>query len=78
MTLDKENMMTDTVQQEDAESFGHLPFTFSKKHAVVLSFNSSTTDLCYKSLPDANLLLEVRRVLGHPFALKELSQHPFK
>lgn len=77
MTLDKKNMITDTVQREDVESFGHLPFTFSKKHAVVLSFNQSTTELCYKSLPDATLLLEIRRVLGHPFTIKQVDSDVF-
>ncbi len=57
---------------------GQLPFPFSKKHGVVISFDGPDTVLCYKQQPSAELLLEVRRVLGHAFSLKQVDNAVFE
>ncbi|MCW8995945.1 MAG: GspE/PulE family protein, partial [Psychromonas sp.] len=57
---------------------GQLPFTFSKKHELVLSSNGMIPELCYKQKPSAELLLEVRRVIGHAFTLTEVDYEVFE
>lgn len=56
---------------------GQLPFPFSKKHALVIRFDEQITELCYKQKPTPELLLEVRRVIGQPFTLKEVDSERF-
>ena len=57
---------------------GQLPFPFSKKHELVISFDGPLTVLCYKQKPSADLLLEVRRVLGRSFSLKQVDNDAFE
>ena len=57
---------------------GQLPFPFSKKHELVLLFDQQSTRLCYKKPPAAELLLEVRRVIGHAFSLKQVDDTRFE
>ncbi|WP_354623162.1 type II secretion system ATPase GspE [Psychromonas sp. MME2] len=69
------------VTDEEAVEFtprGQLPFTFSKKYGLVMGFSDHATELCYKLLPSADLLLEVRRVIGHPFTLKKVDNEHFE
>lgn len=56
---------------------GQLPFTFSKKHEVVISKDNDEMTLCYKSKPTTDLLLEAYRVLGSPFTLKLVDDETF-
>jgi general secretion pathway protein E len=64
-------------ESEEITPRGQLPFAFSKKHEVVIAFNGQSTELCYKQQPDVALLFEVRRVLGHSFALKQVDDEAF-
>jgi general secretion pathway protein E len=57
---------------------GQLPFTFSKKHEVVISYDGRLTVLCYKQKPNAALLLEISRVLGGTFSLKQVDESVFE
>ncbi|WP_051303073.1 type II secretion system ATPase GspE [Psychromonas aquimarina] len=56
---------------------GQLPFSFSKKHEMVVFHDEELTELCYKNLPAAELLLEARRVIGHSFTLKQVDKERF-
>lgn len=56
---------------------GQLPFPFSKKHSLVVSYTDQNSELCFKEMPSAELLLEVRRVLAHPFTLTQVSDERF-
>lgn len=57
---------------------GHLPFAFSKKHSLVVSSNGQKNELCFKEMPSTDLLLEVRRVLGHSFSLSKVNDERFE
>ncbi len=57
---------------------GQLPFPFSKKHELVIGFDGQSTELCYKQKPAPELLLEVRRVIGHSFSLKLVDNERFE
>jgi len=64
-------------QMEDTPR-GHLPFPFSKKHSVVVSYDGEKSELCFKELPSTDILFEVRRVLGHTFTLNKVSDERFE
>lgn len=57
---------------------GQLPFTFSKKHELVMFFDGQLTELCYQQKPSLDLLLEVRRVIGRPFTVKSVNKERFE
>lgn len=66
------------LEAEEAQTpRGQLPFTYSKKHEVVLVFEDENTILCHQNTPSVNVLLEVRRVLGCVFTLKQVSKDEF-
>lgn len=70
----------DSILEQPSEEVtprGQLPFSFSKKHELVISENGELTELCYKKKPDASLLFEVRRVIGHPFSLTKVDSERF-
>ncbi|WP_022939993.1 type II secretion system ATPase GspE [Psychromonas hadalis] len=56
---------------------GQLPFPFSKKHALVVFYEGEKSELCFKVPPSADLILEVRRVLGHTFTLTQVDDDRF-
>lgn len=64
-------------QDEEVTPRGQLPFSFSKKHELVISHNGELTELCYKHKPSASLLFEVRRVIGRPFSLTQVDSERF-
>jgi len=69
------------VYEEEIVEFtprGQLPFPFSKKHGLVISVDGNFTELCYRQKPRAELLLEVRRVIGHPFSLRCVDNESFE
>ena len=57
---------------------GQLPFTFSKKHEVVISYDGPLIALCYKQKPNAVLLLEISRVIGGTFSLRQVDESTFE
>lgn len=56
---------------------GQLPFTFSKKHELVMSHKGQASTLCFKQVPSIELLIEVRRVIGHSFTIEEVDNDSF-
>ena len=56
---------------------GQLPFAFSKKHELVMSHEGKNSTLCFKQTPSLDLLVEARRVIGHPFDVKEVDANAF-
>ncbi len=55
-----------------------LPFSFAKKYGVALSQNEQGWVLYHKADVEPSAVLEVRRNLGHPFALQLLDEHAFE
>jgi general secretion pathway protein E len=80
--MDVLDTQVDSVTNEEDHSYvtprGQLPFPFSKKHALVVSYEGKHSELCFKERPSANILLEVRRVLGHSFNLKQVNTERFE
>ena len=73
--------LTKDINEEEHVDFtprGQLPFPFSKKHAIVVFSEGENSELCFKEMPNADILLEVRRVLGHTFTLKQVSDERFE
>ena len=68
------------VDSQDAVEFtpsGQLPFTFSKKHELVMTHEGKNSFLYFKQAPSVDLLLEVRRVMGHSFNLEKVDSEGF-
>ena len=78
MSLLEQNASVYEEELVESTPRGQLPFPFSKKHGLVISFDGPSTVLCYKQKPAAELLLEVRRVLGHSFSLKQVDNESFE
>ncbi|MGB5444717.1 MAG: type II secretion system ATPase GspE [Psychromonas sp.] len=57
---------------------GQLPFTFSKKHELVIFYEDKSVQLCYKKVPNADLILEVRRAIGCEFTLQQINNERFE
>jgi len=57
---------------------GQLPFPFSKKHSLVVSYDGEKSELCFKESPTAEILIEARRVLGHNFTLNKVNSERFE
>ena len=77
MSLPEQTTPIYSDDNEEITPRGQLPFTFSKKHELVISFSGQLTELCYKQKPEAALLLEVRRVIGRSFTLKQVDNESF-
>ena len=56
---------------------GQLPFTFSKKHGLVMLHEDKMSTVCFKQQPSLDLLLEIRRVIGYSFATKQVDNELF-
>ncbi|RBW41661.1 type II secretion system protein GspE [Psychromonas sp. B3M02] len=56
---------------------GQLPFTFSKKHELVMSHDGPNSTLCFKQPPSVELLVEARRVIGHAFSTQQVDNETF-
>ncbi len=68
---------TPEVGTEDA-SFRKLPFSFAKRHGVVLRMDKENGLVaCYRPGMLPQILAEVRRFTGRPFHLEELAEEPF-
>ena len=68
------------VDSQDAVEFtpsGQLPFTFSKKHELVMAHEGKNSFLYFKQAPSVDVLLEVRRVMGHSFNLEKVDSEGF-
>ena len=79
-TLDDEQL--DAITESEGESpddtpRGQLPFPFSKKHSLVVFDDNGKSELCFKEKPSPEVLLEVRRVLGHTFSAKQVNNERF-
>jgi len=68
------------VYEEEGDNTprGQLPFAFSKKHELVMSFDGQLTELCYQKKPCLDVLLEVRRVIGRSFTVKRVNKERFE
>jgi len=72
---------TDAVQAvvADAASRPGLPFTYAKQHGVLLARGDDGGPLVvHRQQPTAQVLLELRRLLGAPFALQGVSDADFQ
>ncbi|AGH80122.1 general secretory pathway protein E [Psychromonas sp. CNPT3] len=67
----------DEVDNQIVTPYGQLPFSFSKKHEIVLVYNAKNIELCHIKAPNADLLLEVRRVIGGAFSLLQVEKSHF-
>lgn len=78
--LDDEQLMgiNESGEHADVTPRGQLPFPFSKKHALVVLYEGDKSELCFKEMPSADLLFEVRRVLGHAFELTQVDNERFE
>lgn len=66
------------VDSEETEQlFAHLPFTYSKKHGVLLTHDEDSIQLSYKVEPSSDVLFEVRRIVGLPFSLIKVNNNKF-
>jgi len=63
--------------EETKPTIGSLSFTYSKNHAVVLTLEEDNLKLNYKDPLSSDVLLEVRRITGAPFALVKVKQDQF-
>ncbi|WP_413700721.1 type II secretion system ATPase GspE [Psychromonas sp. KJ10-10] len=75
--LDGQGLEEVTHEDEYVTPRGQLPFPFSKKHSLVVSHSGDHSQLCFKVAPNASILLEVRRVLGHAFTMKQVDDEHF-
>lgn len=75
--LDSQPLEEAINEHEYVTPRGQLPFPFSKKHSLVVSHVSEHSELCFKTPPSASILLEVRRVLGHAFIMKQVDDEHF-
>ncbi|WP_094751551.1 type II secretion system ATPase GspE [Psychromonas sp. CD1] len=57
--------------------YGQLPFAFSKKHEVVITYSADTIKLSYLNSLSVDLLFEVRRVIGCSYILQKVKQALF-
>lgn len=57
---------------------GQLPFTFAKQNGVLLEKDSDPTVVFCAGLPTLGVLTELRRYLGGPFQLQQLSGADFQ
>ncbi|MEH6453108.1 MAG: type II secretion system ATPase GspE [Psychromonas sp.] len=71
------NELIDDPEMIDHTPRGQLPFAFSKKHEVVIFYNDESVELCFKQQPTAELIFEVRRVIGLAFVLKQVDHERF-
>ncbi len=55
-----------------------LPFTYAQQHGVLLVDSAEGPQVMHYLQPDLNVLAELRRFLGQPFALEEVSEDRFK
>ncbi|MDP0563048.1 MAG: type II secretion system ATPase GspE [Candidatus Endonucleobacter sp. (ex Gigantidas childressi)] len=69
--MSKEEMSSKT--QSDLR----LPFSFAKRHGVVVSWNGSDPLLYFCQPPPAKILAEVRRFIGQPTSCKSVSEDAF-
>ena len=63
--------------EEDQKVRGQLPFAYSKKHEVVLTYPGNTIELCALKTPSVEVLFEVRRVTGSPFSVLKVTKDEF-
>lgn len=55
-----------------------LPFAFARRHQVVLEWEDLNTTLYFVEQPSPQVLLEIRRALGHSFMPKQLTKQEFE
>ncbi len=55
-----------------------LPFTYAKQHNVLLEQTGDGTLVVHRGQPDLGVLTELRRFLGGPFRLQEVSESDFQ
>jgi len=55
-----------------------LPFSYAQQNNVLLDFSGDQPTVVYQSTPTIEVLAEMRRYLGQPFALQEVSTSEFQ
>ncbi|MGF1686954.1 type II secretion system ATPase GspE [Photobacterium japonica] len=70
--------MDDARLQPEAQPRFRLPFSFAKRHRVVLEVIEHDMTLFYSGQLSAGVLAEIRRVSGRPFAPSELDPQAFE
>ena len=70
--------MVDDALASDPTPRGQLPFSFSKKHEVIVFYDTDKVEVCFKQQPTAELIFEVRRAIGRPFTLKQVDNERFE
>lgn len=77
MSIGDDSLLEDNGEGVQDTPRGQLPFTFSKKYSLVVSYVNPESELCFKEMPSTDILLEVRRVLGHSFSLTKVDDERF-
>lgn len=80
-SLEQEALQTAQLDDPDfieVTPGGQLPFPFSKKHELVIFYEGQNVQLCYKKVPAADLILEVRRAIGCEFTLQQVNNERFE
>ncbi len=68
----------DALEAGQAARFA-LPFTFAQQYSVLLQRNAQGSPLIlHAQQPTVQVLIELRRLLGEPFALQSVSEDEFK
>lgn len=70
--------MVELPTGETQHSVLRLPFAFARRHQVVLECEDLNTTLCFVEQPSPQVLLEIRRALGHSFMPKQLTKQEFE
>jgi len=61
-----------------AERQRGLPFTYAKQNGVLLDFSGAVPVVMHQRPPGIEVLTELRRYLGQPFTLQEVSESDFQ
>jgi general secretion pathway protein E len=70
--------MTLEVSQPAPAIHRSLPFTYAKEHSVLLEHAGGETLVVHQGRPDLGVLTELRRFLGQPFRLQQVSEADFQ
>ena len=71
------NISDNGILSDVSQSALRLPFTFAKRHGVVISWESEEPLLYFNVLPPASILAEVRRIVGRPLGYRLVNAESF-
>ncbi len=66
------------VPEGTVESLRGLPFTYAKQNGVLLDFSGAGPVVMHQWPPGIEVLTELRRYLGQPFTMQEVSESDFQ